>query len=615
MSYDGIMLRAALAEMAAATQGGRIDRIYQPEPLVVTIRVRPRAAPAPEATILISCHPRFARAHLTFQPRPNPPAPPPFCMLLRKHLEGGRIQGFVQDGLERVLRMAVDAWDEAGEPCRRWLVAELMGKHSNLVLLTEDGVIIDALKRLPAAVNRYREVLPGRAYVPPPRQDKLPLPALREPEAAASALASLGEGGAGEPAWRRLVAAVEGLGPVNAREVLSRAGLDPDAPLPPAGADLRRLARELAALAADVEEGNFRPTRAGAAFSALPVSAPMPAGASPPGPDGAAAYASPGRLLDDVYGALEEEERLREERHRLAQCVAAHLARARARRQAQEEERREALDADAHRIAGELLMAQMHLVRPGQTEVRVIDYYDPEQRERVIALDPRLGPAANAQQYFKKYQKAKRALALVEEKLARTAEEIAYLESVESALAHAATPEDLADVRAELEEAGYLAHRRQPEGRKKAGPGPSRPAHPRSQPLAFTSSEGYTILVGKNNRQNDYLTTRLAAPGDLWLHVKDAAGAHVIVRLQGQAPPGTIPQRTLEEAAHLAAHFSKARLSSKVPVDYTWRRHVRKPRGARPGMVVYTDHRTLYVTPDPGLIARLSAGAASGPRF
>ncbi len=620
MSFDGIMLRAALAEMAATARGGRVDRIYQPEPLVVTLRVRVRgASPAAEAgadaagsadargevTILISCHPRFARAHLTFRPRENPPSTPPFCMLLRKHLEGGRIADLIQEGLERVLRLGVDAWDEEGRPCRRWLVAELMGKHSNLILLAEDGSIVDALKRVPAAVNRHREVLPGRIYVPPPPQAKLPLSALTAPEAGGlAALASLAARGEGEPAWRRLVATVEGLGPVNAREVLARAALDPEAPLPGRDAELERLARELAALASQVEQGRFRPTRVRDAFSALPLTASL---------EGAVAYASAGKLLDDVYGELEAAERFREERHRLAQCVATHLARARARLHAQEEERREAAGADEYRIAGELLMAQMHLVRPGQTEVRVVDYYDPDQRERVIALDPRLAPAANAQQYFKRYQKAKRALALVEEKVARTAAEIAYLESVENGLYQAVTPEDLADIRAELEEAGYLA--RPADERRRKGTKPSAPGHaaPRARPLAFTSSDGYTILVGKNNRQNDHLTGRLAAPGDLWLHAKDIPGAHVIVRLEGKAAPGTIPPRTLEEAATLAAYFSKARLSSKVPVDYTWRRNVRKPRGARPGMVVYTEHRTVYVTPDAALVSRLAADPAASP--
>lgn len=626
MSFDGVLLRAAAREAAASLLGARVERVFQPEPLLITLCCYRRGE---ESTLLVSCHPRFARLHLTAHTPANPPAPPAFCMLLRKHLEGGVVTCVEQAGLERVLRIGVDRRNAEGEAVRAVLIAELTGKHANLVLLNGNGVVLDALRRVPASLSRRREVLPGRAYAAPPAQDKLPLSDfLREPERASAALAArwaapadpAEAGRTAAPAWRRLVAAIDGPGPVLAREICLRAGLDPERD---AGTTrLGALCAALAGLAADVEGGRFRPTRAGGAFAALPLPALAAARGVPE-----EVFPSPGALLDAVFAPLEAAERLQRERQRLGRAVAAHLARARTRLAAQEEELREVQGAEAYRVQGELIMAHLHLARPGLASLRVTDYHDPEAPQREIPLDPRLGPAANAQLYFKKYARAKRARAVVEEKVRRTREEIAYLESVEAALETALTAPELADVAGELAEAGYLkgAERGRRTPKKKGAParggagavragGGSVPA---GEPLAYRSSDGFPILVGKNNRQNDHLTLRVAAPGDLWLHTRQIPGSHVIVRLAGGAgaPPAdldALPRRTLEEAALLAAYHSKARRSANVPVDYAFRRHVRKPRGARPGMVVYTDHRTLFVTPSEESVAALTPSPRDG---
>lgn len=639
MAFDGILLRAAARE-AAALLGARVERVFQPEPLLITLCCYRRGE---EGTLLVSCHPRFARLHLTARAPANPPAPPDFCMLLRKHLEGGVVTCVEQAGLERVLRIGVVRRNAEGEAVRAVLIAELTGKHANLVLVNGDGVILDALRRVPASLSRHREVLPGRAYVAPPAQDKLPLSEfLRDPERASAALAArwaapapadpTEAGRTAAPAWRRLVAAIDGPGPVLARELCLRAGLDPDGDAGPA--TFAPLCAALAGLAADVEGGRFRPTRAGGAFAALPLPALAAARGVPE-----EVFPSPGALLDAVFAPLEAAERLQRERQRLGQAVAAHLARARTRLGAQEEELREVLDAEAYRVQGELIMAHLHLARPGLASLRVTDYYDPDAPRRDIPLDPRLGPAANAQVYFKKYARAKRARAVVEEKVRRTREEIAYLESVEAALEMASTAAELADVAGELAETGYLREAKAQRGAPNSHGAPARRgsrtgpagggAAPAGEPLSYLSSDGIRILVGKNNRQNDHLTLRVAAPGDLWLHARRIPGAHVIVRLGAgpapaagreggggaDAPPAgldALPRRTLEEAALLAAYHSKARRSSNVPVDYAFRRHVRKPRGARPGMVVYTDHRTLFVTPSEESVAALTPPRRDG---
>lgn len=665
MAFDGIMLRAVARELQDALAGGRISRVYQPEPHEVRLEVFACGA---TRTLLISCHPRHARAHLTETPRSNPRVPPAFCMFLRKHLEGGRIEAVEQEGLERTLRITVAAVNESGDAVRLTLVAELMGKHSNIILLDETGRILDALKRVPGTINRHREVLAGRPYLPPPAQGKADLTSLPSGLLAARWGAALRTvSGPRPPAWRHLLNLIGGLGPVNAREALHRAGIDPEADAAGMAEDaLATLEEALSEMAADVRRGAFTPTARRTWMTPgdpaspprtppeLPQPAPLP-GLSQPVPDYSALAltmlppderiyeASPSRLLDLLYSRVEAAEALAGRRHQLQQTVANLLERLQRKLLAQEEERGEAAAAEEYRICGELLTANLHRIRPGMTEVRVQDYYDPRAGERVITLDPCLGPAANAQAYFKRYRKAKRSLAVVEEKLARTLADIRYLEGIEAALETVETAEEMAEVADEL--AAYCspsAPERQTtaphRGRRKPGAGRNKQADrgrsaagdaspPAGRPLAFISSEGFTILVGKNNRQNDYLTMRLAAPDDLWLHAKDIPGSHVVIKRPagGRAPAGVgrapaasgvleaVPPRTLEEAAMLAVHYSKARHSGKVPVDVTYRRFVRKPRGARPGFVVYTDQRTLYVTPDPAVLRSLRQPPSSPP--
>lgn len=597
MTFDGVTLRALLGELRQTLPGGRVQRVYQPGPHEVTLHFT-------GAVLLISCNPAYSRAHLTYRKRPNPPQPPPFCMLLRKHLEGSRLLSCDQEGLERVLTLTFRGTDEAGAPYHRRLVAELMGKHSNLVLLDERGTIIDALKRLPATASRRRETLPGRPYVAPPATGKLALlretPAGPVPAAAPDLEAALRDRLADEPAarqprpaplYRSLAAAVEGIGPERARQILQRAGIDADgAGVPDGGAGvltphaLRELAEALARLAAEAGAGRLAP---------------------------------PSHLLDDAYAEAEAAARFEQEKNALARAVSTALARARRRLAAQEEEKRQAESAEEYRAIGELLTAHLKLMRPGQAEVSVTDYFDPAQPLRTIRLDPSLSPAANAQAYFRRYRKARRLGGLVDEKLASTRDEIAYLEGVETALANALAAEDLAGIGGELASQGYV---KDPRGRKgTAGRGTTGPTGPAAvgEPLRFTSSDGWQILVGRHNRQNEHLLRHVARPGDAWLHARQIPGSHVIIRCdvrQGAAQDtlDAIPARTLHEAALLAAHYSRARGTPGTPVDYTLRRHVRKPPGSRPGMVTYENHRTIYVSPGEEELRRLLAFGGRG---
>ncbi|MCG0238306.1 MAG: NFACT family protein [Firmicutes bacterium] len=617
MGFDATVLAAVVQELDRRLRGGRIHKIYQPTPWELHLLVY---AGREHLRLLLSCHPQGARLHLTQVVRPNPPHPPTFCMLLRKHLEGGRILAVRQVGRERIAHLEVGALDELGNPVTYTLVAEVMGKHSNLLLLAPGGRIIDAARRATEEQNRYREVLPGLPYVPPPPTGKL------DPGAVTGAdlgqwLARAGAEAMGRPAWQLVLDAVDGLGPLVAREIAHRAGVGGVAgDLGPA--ELDRLAQACRELYALVDSGSFAPTllldESGEPKDFAVVEPRHWAGATLP-------VESVSALLDRFYAAQEERQRTTALRAELRRVLAQELGRVRRKLQAQLEDLRRAEEAEPLRQKGELLMAYLWQVPRGADRVELPNFYDPEQRPVVIELDPALSPAENAQAYFRRYQKARSGLQAIREQVERSQAELRYLEQVEATLAAAASLPELEEIRAELAAEGYLDEGKGParEKRGRAGGEPgaagnrvgegARGSGQPSRPLVVRSSDGLEIWVGRNNRQNETLTFKLAAPTDLWLHAKEIPGAHVILRL----PPGVEPpEASLREAALLAAYFSKARLSANVPVDYTLRRHVRKPPGARPGMVIYDHHRTLHVTPDPErepfLRQALAAAGVSG---
>jgi predicted ribosome quality control (RQC) complex YloA/Tae2 family protein len=572
-------------EVRECLLGGRVSRVHQPAPLEVVLVVSRGGT----RRLLLSAHAEEARAHLIEETPPNPERPPVFCQVLRKHLEGLRLVEVAQPDLERVLLL--DFAPAAGAPPARRLVAEFMGRHSNIILLA-DGVIVDAVKRYSHAVSRHREVLPGRPYVPPPEADKLD-PCNPDEETLSRRLLS-------HPLDTPLAAALQrsvaGLSTVLAREVVFRAGLPPDLALEFCGAhELRLLRCALERMTADVREGRFRPTLVlerghPVEFAALDL--------THCGHLDRRHRESVSLLLEEYFGRKKRLEALRREKQSLLTVINRHRkglgAQVEALRAALEE------DPERYRVYGELLMAHLHRVTPGSDSVTLENFYD-GNLEVSVPLRPELSPVANAQHYFKRYRKLKRAREESLEKRERLREELAYLEGLELAVELAETLEELADVRRELEEQGYLP--REAEIRR------DRRVLPGSGPLRFLSSDGLEILVGKNNRQNEYLWRHVATDGDLWLHAKDLPGAHVIVRTGGRPVPPT----TLEEAASLAAYFSRGRGAAKVPVDYTLRCNVYKPKGARPGMVLYEDFRTVVAAPDPDLVARLAGPSASVP--
>ncbi|AEG60574.1 Rqc2 family fibronectin-binding protein [Desulforamulus ruminis] len=588
MAFDGLVMAAVASELAGKIVGGRLEKIHQPGPseLVLVIHTRDWG----KQRLLISAEARDARVHLTDGAYVNPLAPPVFCMVLRKHLEGGRIRSVEQVGLERVLKLSFDSRDELGRPGSKLLFCEVMGKHSN-VLLVDPGsnTIVDGIHRYSHSVSRYREVLPNRPYLPPPEQGKKDPRQLSEEQFRSVILNS----DLGSTLTEVLLQNIAGIGPQTCRELVVRAGLPQDYQLEYCGEyELNQLWAQLQKLRQTLEQGTFAPTllldRRGQPldFAALDLSH-LPAFRRESG--------EMNRLLDRYYGNLKQRRVMESRRQSLLQITRREIARFKKKLALYQKSLAAAEKGDDYRLFGELLTANLYRLEQG-SEARVENFYHPENQELLVPLDPTLTPGENAQAYFKKYLKAKNTREAVLAHLELAQAEVSYLEAVEIAVSQALDPEDLQEIRTELEEQAYLKARTQ-QGQKK-----SKKEQGRSTPLSFVSSEGLTILVGKNNKQNDYLTLKLAGDEDIWLHTKDIPGSHVIIRLDRHPE---VPEQTLLEAASLAAWFSKARQSGKVPVDYTRRRHVRKPKGAKPGMVIYDNQRTLMAAPNEELVERL----------
>ncbi|MHB8170080.1 MAG: Rqc2 family fibronectin-binding protein [Thermincolia bacterium] len=586
MSFDGIVLAAIRSQLAKEITGSRIDRVYQPEGEEIILHLR---RPGENQRLLISAHAQNARVHLTAIQKPNPMEPPMFCMVLRKHLEGGKITAVRQPGLERVLNIHVEGYDELGALAEKILVCEIMGKHSNIILLDPStNTILDGVKRYTHALSRHREVLPGRPYLAPPAQDKHDPLTLEE-----EAFHGIMLGSALNSQVTKVIQKnFEGLSPLLCREIASRPALDQDLTLDHCGEyELTRLWATLTNLFREVREENFQPTLVFdpwgqvTAFSAVDLTQ----------------YScwkketgSMSQILDKYYTQKEHQAKFGQRQQTILKLVQGELDRLGKKVQIQQENIRDAEAAEELRLWGELITANLYQLQKGQESVELVNYYDPEGSTVKVRLDLQRTPAENAQVYFKRYTKAKYSGNLAVQYLEEYQQEIDYLESVATSIQQATTLSELIEIKEEMAAQGYLKVKETTKGKKNKKPGAA-PKQELSQPLAFTSTDGITIMVGKNNKQNDQLTLRTAHPEDIWLHVKNIPGSHVIIRCNGTAQ---VPETTLHQAATLAAYYSKARGSSNIPVDYTLRKHVHKPRGAKPGMVIYDNQRTLFVTPN-----------------
>jgi predicted ribosome quality control (RQC) complex YloA/Tae2 family protein len=581
MLPDGLTLNLVVRELQATILQGRVERVYQPEKqeIILVIRYSGRSL-----RLLISSAAESARIHLTTQDKTNPPYPPLFCQILRKYLEGSRLSSIEQENLDRIVRLVFTRLGESGEFQNMVLISEIMGKHSNLILVdAATGLIIDGIKRYSHALSRHREVLPGLPYIPPPPQNRAHLLNLDEEQFVRLLLSNHLE----KKLEDVLMLTIAGIGRSMAREVVYRAGLDPELRLEFCGEyELHALFQSFQKTVIPLLRGNkpepviiFQGTTA-VDYAPLPLTHYRGLKSIP--------CETVNEMLDRYYAAKAESNRLKQIKTHLETVIRQNMDRCSKKLTLQEKDEAEAREALKLRLLGEMIFAHLHLIRPGSREVELPNLYQPDAPSLKIELDPSLSAVQNAQRLFRRYDKARDTIKALEKQIKSTKEEIQYLNSIKTALEQAECLADYQEIHEELEDAGYIRSdgkkSRRSKGTKKAPP----------QIMRFTSRDGYQILVGKNNQQNDYITMRLARDEDYWLHVKDSAGAHVIVKSK---PGQEIPPSTLEEAAGLAAHFSEARYSSKVPVDCTKRKYVSKPAGARPGFVIYKNHKTIYATP------------------
>lgn len=576
MPLDAICMQAVVRETAAQIENARIEKIQQParDQVILLLRGGRR--------LLLNAGASQPRLHLTQQLRDNPAQPPMFCMLLRKHLAGGRLLRLEQEPLERVVALTIRAVDELGEQSDYRLILEAMPRHANLILVDREGRIVDCLRRVDFEMSQQRQVLPGLYYHLPPRQDKCD-PLTTEEDTFRRLLARRPED---SPLDRWLMDTFTAIPPLLARELVCRTCGETDA----RSAAPDTLWQTFHTWQQQVQEGRFLPQlleREGrpADFSYFPVTQYGPSVTC-------RTYDTFARLLDDFYQGREQADRVRQKGQDLMKAATAARDRVRRKLALQEKEYAAARDREPLRLAGELITANLYRMERGESKLVCQNYYDEDLAEVTIPLDPLLTPQQNAAKYYKRYTKAKTAEKYLREQMSLARRDLAYLESILQEIQQAETEQDFLDIRGEMSDAGYI--------RKQGKKVLQRPSKPRE----FKTSGGFRVLVGRNNRQNDKLTLKDADYRDLWFHVQKLHGSHVILCTNGGEPG----DQDITEAAGLAAYYSQAKDSANVPVDCTQVKYVKKPVGARPGMVIYTTYRTVNVTPAEDLVRRLQNG-------
>ncbi len=569
MTLDGLTLHDIAEELKGIIIGCKVDKVHQPQPDTVLLALR---APGKNPKLLISAGAFDSRLHLTEQKYANPPSPPMFCMFLRKHLTGAKITDIAQTGLERVVTISLEAKDEMGHVRPMTFVAELMGKYSN-VMLIENGIIMDSLRHVTRLVSSVRCVLPSLPYEDPHSSKLNPLTVSRP------TLVEMLQKKGSAKIKTYLSSLLQGISGQTADEILCR--------YMPDGYESRpREAEKLADVIISFFSEPSRPTmylRDGVPFFYAPKAFTSVAA------DTVVPFDSANALVDAYYYRLRELETLSRKRDALHRIVGKQLDKLIQTRQKQQTTLDLADKAEEHKTRGDLITANIYRITRGTATLVAQDYVTGQ--DVVIELDTRLSPAANAQQQYKRYNKLRQSIDITASRMAHTVADISFLESVQVSIDSSETADELAEIEYELAKAGFMPAKHKVE----------RAAQEPSKPHRFTSSDGYVLLAGKNNRQNDLLTMKTAAPDDLWLHTKDIPGSHVLI----VGAKGKATEKTLFEAATIAATLSKAKGGAKVQVDYAPRKNVRKPNGAKPGMVVYEGYNTIVVSPDKALFEKL----------
>lgn len=570
MAFDGVTIAGIVSELKDKLIGNRIYKIAQPEKDELLLTVKGSCG---QVRLLMSADASLPLLYLTQQNKTSPMTAPNFCMLLRKHLQNARIVSVAQPGLERIVRFELEHLNELGDLCRKYLIIELMGKHSNIIFCDDKDMIIDSIKHISGMVSSVREVLPGRIYFIPKTQDKAELLACTKDEMAAVLRAK------NVPLFKAVYTGFTGISPRIAQELCYRAGVDAD--LPSAGVEaeaLERMASVLTSLAEDIKNTNFdynvvyennQPVE----YAAVRLSSYKE--------EQRRRFESVSALLEYYYAEKNTITRIRQRSVDLRKIVATALERNVKKYDLQIKQLQDTEKRETYRVYGELLNAYGYGVEAGAKSMEALNYYTDQMI--TIPLDPMLSAGENAKKYFDKYQKLKRTYEALTTLTKETKEEIDHLSSISISLDIALKEEDLVQIKEELIESGYI-RRKDSTKREKIT----------SKPFHYLSSDGYHIYVGKNNYQNEELTFKFATGNDWWFHTKGIPGSHVVVKSNGEE----LPDRVFEEAGKLAAHFSQARGQEKVEIDYTQKKNVKKPNGSKPGFVVYYTNYSLVIDSD-----------------
>ncbi|MCP3739033.1 Rqc2 family fibronectin-binding protein [Rossellomorea sp. BNER] len=565
MSFDGLFTRAMTQELSQSIECGRINKIHQPYKNEIIFIVR---ANGKNHKLLLSAHPSYSRVQLTEESYENPTVPPMFCMLLRKHLEGYMIESISQVGLDRIIVFEIKGRNEIGDISYKKLMVEIMGRHSNIILVDKDrNMILDSIKHISPSINSHRTVLPGHEYVMPPQQNKKnPFESTDE-----DILRSI-DFNSGK-LDKQIVESFSGISPLFAKEVVYKAGL----------ANQKSLPKAFLSLVDRIKKQQYNPTfKNGKKETFYLMNLEHLEGS-------VQTFPSLSQLLDRYFYQKASRDRVKQQGNDLERFIKNERDKNQNKIVKLEQTLNDAKQADRYQLLGELLTSNIYAAKKGMEEIEVINYYDEESSMIKIPLNPQKSPSENAQNYFSKYQKAKNAMVIVHEQIEKAKDEIQYFEQLLQQL-ESALPKDIEEIREELEEEGYLRAKKTSKKKK---------VNHKPEVEEYTSTEGTTILVGKNNKQNDYLTNRIANKNDIWLHTKEIPGSHVVIKDENPS------ETTINEAANIAAYFSKARESSSVPVDYTMVKQVKKPKGAKPGFVIYEGQQTIYVTPNLDLVRSL----------
>ena len=584
MALDGIVLSNIVNELKSSILGGRIDKIYQPEKDEIVISVRSLGN---NHKLLLTANSSYPRIHFIKANKSNPLQPPMFCMLMRKHIGNGKIIDIVQPNFERILEMHIESANEMGDISVKKLIIEIMGKHSNIILVNDENNILDSVKHISYDKSSVRQVLPGKIYSRPPSQNKVsPM------ELNIDGFMLAVENMKNQKIQSIIYKSYNGISPIVSSEICTRANVDTDI----AGENLEKdetnlIYNEFEKIKEDIQKCNYTPhvvyddNSKIIAFSSIEMQLYKS--------NTKKYFDSVSELLEFFYDEKDIIYRTSQKTQDLRKLVQLSIERCLKKKDIYAKTLKEVANREKLKVCGELITSNIHNIQQGLESFATQNFYSENLEEITITLEPNLTPAENAQKYFKLYNKQKRSFLALQDQITQNEKDIIYLDSTITFLNGTLTEADIEEVRQELFEEGILK-KRVSKSKK-----PQKQAKPK--PLHYVSSDNFDIYVGKNNKQNDALTMQFASNNDMWLHTKDIAGSHIIIKSEGKE----IPNTTLTEAATLAAFYSKGKDSSLVPVDYTQKRFVKKPNGAKPGMVIYETYKTAFVTPHKDIIEKL----------